>query len=285
MKIMQDYSTHPAQRYLLIDFAKKVFNLDLTEWNDKGYWDTGYQPISFLDQGKIVANVNLYYLEMIFAGKPIEIVQFSTVGTLPEYRKKGLSSHLLKEVIRLCKKKPIFLFADYDAVPFYNKLGFEFQEEYKYYTKFSNSERKEGLVRLNPEDKNHLNLIYDAAGKRTSISDEIGVLNPKLIMFHALYTLRNNIFRIPQLDTIIFYRKHQNRLIIYDIIGADVPDFSEILPYIMDNEISTAEFMFCPDKLNIPKIQTEVFTDNQLHFYNFLQLENRKFIFPFTSHA
>jgi len=206
---------------------------------------------------------------------------------LPEYRGKGLGKKLTLKAIEWCKKDYdfIFLFADEDAVPFYRKQNFLFQKEYKYVVEMQAVQRKPGIQKLDMNNKEHLQILYKYAQGRTSVSDKIGILNEKLLMFHALYLVRDLIYYIPDLEIILFYSKKGNKFIFYDIIGKELTKFSDIFPYISDNKISFIEFLFMPDKLELANFKTTEFSDNQLYIYNSSPFNNEKIIFPFTSHA
>nr|MBC8383952.1 GNAT family N-acetyltransferase [Candidatus Cloacimonadota bacterium] len=221
MKLLQDYCEDPSKRYLLNNFSKKVFNLDFSKWEGNGFWDSAYKPISLLDNGEIISNVSIYSLEMIINGKKCKVAQLSTVGTLPEYRKKGFGNKLINEAIKILEKNHelIFLFADEDAVEFYQTLGFSFKMESKYVARIPKYQRKKGLQQLDMKNKTDLMKLHKYAQKRISVSDVIGIFNENLLMFHGLYTLTEHIYFIPDLDIIIIYKIKENKLVLFDIIG------------------------------------------------------------------
>ena len=286
-KLIKDYCENPGNRHLLTDFAIQIFNLDLTRWIQNGFWDENYKPISFLENDKIVSNVSVYSLQMIMNGQMKRASQFSTVGTLPEYRREGLGKKLIQEAIEFCREDHdfIFLYANDEAVSFYQKQNFLFQKEYKYFVELKAIRQKRGIIKLEMSNLDNLQKVYEFARDRKPVSNKIGILSEKLLMYHALYPVSDFIFFIPELELILIFERKENKLIIYDIIGKEIPKFSDIFPYISNNENTIIEFQFMPDKLGSMNFKTREFTDNQLHIYELSPFKNEKIIFPFTSQA
>ena len=105
-----DYFGNPADREALKVFAKTVFGLDFTRWEKYGLWDEKYVPFSLFDGDKIIANVCTYPSRIFMSGSEYSGVQLHTVGTLPEYRKKGLQRIIMERVVEWCYPAHDFIF-------------------------------------------------------------------------------------------------------------------------------------------------------------------------------
>ena len=56
----ENYSEQPGPgRDSLIAFVREIHGLDLTLWNELGFWDTAYRPFSFFEGDEIVSSVCL----------------------------------------------------------------------------------------------------------------------------------------------------------------------------------------------------------------------------------
>ena len=65
-------------------FLATIHGLDLSLWEQKGYWDhENYIAFSLFEGQRIVATTNLYSMEMQVEGRRCRLGQFSGVGTLP----------------------------------------------------------------------------------------------------------------------------------------------------------------------------------------------------------
>lgn len=269
-------------RYLL-----KVFGLDLHLWDNMGFWDNKYRPFSFFDNDVVVSNVCVYSMDMVVQGTSSRVAQISAVGTLPEYRRQGLSKELTEKAIEWAKSRHDFfyLFADKDAYLFYEKLGFTFVDEYQTRVPLAGKTARSGSVRLDVARKDQLDLVYRYALDRAPVSGTLGVLNDKLLMYWCLYGLRDHIYHIPDLDILVLYKRDNGVVSLYDVIGSEMPPFSDIYPYIADQRDEAVEFFFMPDRLNLKSTELVGIDDNGTHFMGNFPLANARFIFPMTSHA
>jgi hypothetical protein len=128
-------------------------------------------------------------------------------------------------------------------------------------------------------------MLYNLARDRAPVSDRLGMLNAKLVMFHALYTLRDRALYVPQLDVVAFCKRDATRLTICDIVGRDLPQWSALYPFLADESDTEVAFGFWPDRLGIPdEIRLRELTANNLHVKGDFDA-SRPVLFPFTAHA
>lgn len=269
-----------------IRFLNLIHNLDLTRWDDSGYWDSNYYPFSFFDKKKIVSNVSVYSIEMNIDGVKQKVAQISSVGTDPEYRKRGLSTNLLERALNFAKKEHqhIFLFADKNAQKLYQKFGFQYSAEYLPTIDLNSSNHKSLVRKLSLSNTDDLYLIDNKVTSREFISNKIGYKSRNLLYFWLIYFLNDSIYYIDDLECLILMKQENRILTIFDIIGSNIPDFEKLLPYIADKSISQIQFRFMIDKLNIENIE-HIETDNGLHLSESFPLQKEKLIFPQTVQA
>jgi hypothetical protein len=212
-------------------------------------------------------------------------VQISGVGTHLDWRRQGLSRKLTVLGLERFRDQHegVFLFADEEAIPYYLRCGFSALDESQEFCQINGVPIKSGLVRLNPSDQQDLDKIYGYAESRVRISDKFSIFSPKLLMFHALYTLRNKVYEIPELDCLVFFDRNDEVVNIYDILGRTIPTFEEIYPYISSETDKQINFHFHTDKLGIRGVQTRVLLGNNTFVKGSFPLSAP--VFPFTSRA
>ncbi len=270
-----------------IDLLIQIFGLDLSLWDRMGFWDDNYRPFSYFEDDRLVSSLCIYSLEMMIAGKLCRVAQVSGVGTLPEYRRRGLNSELTRKALDWARDKHdfFFLFADDDAHPFYKSCGFRRADEHQISIPVVGQSPLPGAKKLELANEQHLQLICSCAEHRAPISNELGVMNQKLFMFWCLYFLKKNIYYLADLEVLVLCKREQGVLTIFDIVGREIPTFAELYPFIAGESDESVRFEFMVDKLGLADpVQTRA-SDSGLHLMGEFPLQDKKFLFPCTAHA
>lgn len=270
------------------EFLISIHGLDLSLWERMGYWDhEHYSAFSLFDGDRIVATANLYSMEMVVEGVRRRLGQFSGVGTSPEFRGLGLNRWLTEQALESAgaTHDGFFLFADEDAVPFYAKCGFVQVDETIAALSVTPPAGAPGLRKLDPGDDDDLSLLYQLARERSPVSDLLGAWNAKLLMFHCLYTLRDCLYYIPDLDTAVFFEVDSGVMTLFDVVARKVPSFTELHPYIAGTRHHEIRFFFMPDRMGVEPTSWTVLEDNHLHVLPPLHLPEPRRLFPYVSRA
>jgi GNAT superfamily N-acetyltransferase len=282
-----DYWADPPARRAFKEFLLAIHGLDLTLWEEKGFWDENYRAFSLFDGDRVVSSVCLYSVDMTLAGTQCRVGQFSGVGTLPPYRRRGLARWLTQEALERTSAAHAgyFLFADDDALTFYQRCGFAPVAETGVSLAVVPSRPRAGLRKLDARDDRNLELIYRVACERSPVSTTLGAWNPKLLMFHCLYALRENVYSIDDLDVVVLFKTEGERLDLLDVVGRRVPSFAELHPYLARNDQREVRFHFVTDKLEITPTGRWSPSGNNAHIRGPFVLPGPERIFPATAHA
>jgi GNAT superfamily N-acetyltransferase len=285
LEFRSQYWDHAPSKQAFMRFIRKIHGLDFTLWDDLGYWDSAYTPFSYFRGDEVIASVCIYLLEAIVDGEPAQLIQISGVGTHEAWRRKGLSRELTRRGLAWAGDTPagVFLFSDTDAVPFYLKSGFTPSEEYLCASPIQCSKPRSGIEKMDMNDPSMVQRVFQYAAVREAISHRFSISNPKLVAFHALYTLRDCTFFIPELDCVLFFRRESATLHIYDILAPQLPPLEEILPYLChrgDTEVICHFFM---DKLGLAETKVNILEGN--HFFTRDHFPVNPVVFPYTSRA
>jgi GNAT superfamily N-acetyltransferase len=283
----ENYWDNPERKAAFQRYLIEVFGLDLSLWDKTGFWDHRYRPFSFFDRNKVVSNVNVYTMCMIVAGRLCQAAQLSAVGTLPEYRRRGLGRQLTEKAIEWARRDHefFFLFADDHAFRFYEHCGFHRVEEFSSRITAPVVAARPGVVKLNMQNTEHLALTWRIASTREPVSDRLGVSNSKLFMFWCLHSLNDHIYYLPEPEILVLYKRDNGRVTVFDIVGKNLPAFAEMYSYILDEQDKAIEFLFMVDKLRVGDVDPVRIEGNGTHVRGSFPLEGTMFAFPFTSHA
>src|SRR5206468_1230918 len=63
-------------------------------WEGAGYWDDDYSPYSYFEGDRVVSSLCIYTMHALVNGRACKVAQVSGVGTLAEYRRRGLNRQL-----------------------------------------------------------------------------------------------------------------------------------------------------------------------------------------------
>ena len=267
-------------------FAYKIHGLDFTEWESRGFWDSAYTPFSLFHGNTVVASVCIYSLDAIVDGVRTKIAQISGVGTLQQWRRKGLNRRLTSiglEWAEVKKHDGVFLFSDTDAIPFYEKCGFKAITEFVETTPAPRQPKCSGVKLLNPDCIQDLEKIYRYATNRAPLSEKFSVLNAKLFMFHVLYGLRDCVFEVPDLECLVLFRRDKGILNIFDVVGTQIPRFNDLYPYVADETDRFVEFHFFADKMGIKNSSLKQLDGNNPFVVSGFPIDQP--VFPYTSRA
>lgn len=280
---------NPPLKIKMMDFINKIHGLDLGLWDEKGLWDyDNYIPYTYFDENdKVVSGLNVFYMDFIFNGKKTLCAQFSGVGTEENHRRKGLAKQLTEKALEDIHKKDsdafIFLFADDEAVPFYENSNFVPVKEYSAVISVDKTNPLPGLTKLSIQ--NDFELIKKYLDSSLPVSFKMGCCNKAIRGFHVLYTLSDKMYHIPELELIISFKIVDGMMSIYEILGEKIPLWDEILPYIYKDNLKKAEFFFTPDSLGINDFQWLEKKGNNPFIYKTNKQPLEKLIFPYTCHA
>lgn len=285
LELQARYWNDPAAKAAFKQFMITIHGLDFKAWDEADLWDEAYTPFSYFKDGQVISNVCVYLLDAVINGASTRVAQISGVGTLEVWRRQGLSRSLTQAALEWATGKyaGLFLFADEEAIPYYQQTGFTEFPEYLEWVTAIPSVRRSGLKQLTPKQPSDLKKIIKLAASREPISNRFSVLNHRLLGFHALYTLHDCAYEIQDLNLILFYRRDEEKIVIYDILAPQIPPFEEIYPYLAEPTDRQIEFRFFTDKLSIANVQQrELVGDNAFTLGSF---PVKNVVFPYTSKA
>ncbi|WP_346401773.1 GNAT family N-acetyltransferase, partial [Listeria monocytogenes] len=98
-EMISDYKDNKMYRDSFNRLAESTFDINFEEWYRDGFWNDKYICYSYIDDNKVIANVSINKMNLIYQGEDYRALQIGTVMTHPDYRGQGLAKKLLEHVI------------------------------------------------------------------------------------------------------------------------------------------------------------------------------------------
>lgn len=275
MELVSNYMRDDALRHALNDLTKKTFGFDFEDWVTGGYFEGDYIPYSFIEDGKIISNVSANRMTFLQNGVERNYIQIGTVMTDEAYRRQGLAKKLMEHVVKQYKDScdGFYLFANLDAVDFYDKCGFSKETEYRYSVKNEFCMRKsagEIFMPVNTADERMKQKYMDMV-RHSAVNSVLEHLNKfGLQMFYTADM--ENVYYAKDMDCFIVAEIEENTLLLQSIICKNHVTLLDVLQRVR-GEYHKCQLGFTPD-------YRLFYLGEQLK-----SIENEKLYFPELSHA
>ena len=292
MELVSNYMRDDTLRHALNDLTKKTFGFDFEDWVTGGYFEGDYIPYSFIEDGKIISNVSANRMTFLQNGVERNYIQIGTVMTDEAYRRQGLAKKLMEHVIKQYKDDcdGFYLFANPDAVVFYNRCGFSKETEYRYSVKNEFCMGKsagEIFMPVNTADEQMKQKYMDMV-RRSAVNSSLEQLNKfGLQMFYSADM--ENVYYAKDMDCFIVAEMEENTLHLQSIICENHVTLLDVLQRVR-GEYHNCQLGFTPALKDMDICVAEQYdgADDYRLFYLGEQLksiENEKLYFPELSHA
>lgn len=252
MEYIKDFKAHDDLRKSFNKLACKTFGIEFEKWFQYGYWTKKYIPYSYVDRGKVAANVSVNILDLVINGEQVSAIQVGTVMTDPDYRENGYSRMLMEKVIEEYSGIDlVYLFANQSVLDFYPKFGFERIAETNFSIAHSFSETYKGRIRrLDCSNPGDLHFIYKMAANRSPLSSIFSTIGTEeLLLFYAINVFPNDFYFVEELNSIVVCQNEGTVLHLFDIISEDMDQVKSdhIINKFADEKTEKVIFHFTPE--------------------------------------
>ena len=287
-KIHENYRDDQFLRNEFFNLIEKIFpSADFKEWYLKGFWEDNYIPYSILKDNKIVSSVCISEMEIFVKGGLLKGIQFSAVGTLPEYRKQGLSKILMEHVLDKYKASTdiFFLFANDGVLDFYPKFGFKKYDEVVFKSQSNIPEPNFSARQLNIENETDLELVKNLLKKRLPITRLFCAVDFGFITMWHIFNFYSKSLLYLDLENVIFIvTEEDDQLHLWDVIYDKPFDFYPVISKVIkSNSLKSINYYFSPDQLNFEFDETVPYIDSPLFIMGDFKLQGENFKFPATA--
>ena len=276
-------------RHMLNDLTRKTFGFDFEGWVTNGYFEGDYIPYSIEHEGKIISNVSANRMQFMQNGVLKNYIQIGTVMTDENYRKQGLAADLIRRVIKEYEHAcdGIYLFGNLDAIGFYQKMGFEMMNQYRYFVKeeFCSSEKAE--TRFKPlkdlgeeKKKQYLDRVRESAPH--SSFEQMNKYGLQMFYTSGL----DNVFYAKDIDCFIVFEQGEYP-VLQSVLCKEKIALTEVLKRL---NIDRCRLGFTPLDEDMEKCFSEVYDGGEDYRLFYMgealrSIEQDKLYFPDLSHA
>ncbi|MGH1364202.1 MAG: GNAT family N-acetyltransferase [Calditrichia bacterium] len=250
MRFVTNYASDTVLRDSLNKLSLKIFGFTVLKEND-----LHYMPFSFVDNGKIVANVSVGTFHQCINGKKQIAYMVQTVCTMPDYRKQGLIRRLFQQVDSYINAQngSAFLLANRNLADFYQQFNFMPIEMAGHF------EASPPITVFHPSQVSNVDIrrasdasrLAEYVRRRTSISNVYGDIEQNwLFLWYCDNLFKNDIYYIAELDVFVIYKIEGQFLKLFDIVGKVIPTIEKLYPYIATEAVQKIKYYFTPDKLS-----------------------------------
>lgn len=292
MELVSNYMRDDTLRHALNDLTKKTFWFDFEDWVTGGYFEGDYIPYSFIEDGKIISNVSANRMIFLQNGVKKNYIQIGTVMTDEAYRRQGLAKKLIEHVVKQYKDScdGFYLFANLDAVDFYDKCGFSRGIEYRYSVKKEYCKKQstgESFVLVDAADQQMKQKYMDMV-RHSAVQSSMEQINKfGLQMFYTADL--DSVYYAKDLDCFIVAEMEEETLLLQSVLCKHRVPLLQILQRVeMSYQTCRLGFTPCEDDAELCKAEPYDGEGDYRLFYLGKELENikkQKVYFPELSHA
>ncbi len=292
MEFIFDYMENDILRHKLNTLTRKIYGFDFENWMAGGYFEGDYIPFSFIQDGKILANVSANRMHFIQNGVPKYYIQLGTVMTDEAYRRQGLAGKLMGHIIKNYENKcdGIYLFSNRSALGFYRKTGFKESEQYLYSLKkaWRGGMQRGAAFRKTCGQDEQIKRKYMDAVRNCAVNSALEHVNKfGLQMFYT--SDLQNVYYADDMDCFAIMEQTKDTLILKSIISKQHISMKDIVSHI-GVTYNSLILGFTPASSDLDMFEVSVFDDknDDRLFYrgeDLERIEKEKLFFPQLSHA
>lgn len=292
MELVRDYMCDGGLRHALNELTQQTFGFDFEDWVRGGYFEGGYIPYSFAEDGKILSNASANRMCFLQNGVRKNYIQIGTVMTSEAYRRRGFAKKLVEQILDTYKNKcdGIYLFANLDALDFYRKIGLKEGVEFQYTLKAEYMAGFGKKGRFKPVDgkDQKIRQQYMEAVRASAVNASLEQLNKfGLQMFYT--SSLSNVYYADDIDCFAVMEMSGDMLILQSIICRETLPMREIISRIGES-CQHLKLGFSPCAGDASLFEASVFNgggDYRLFYLGkeLESIEKEKLFFPLLSHA
>lgn len=268
--------------------TEATFGFSFEPWYRQGLWGDHYIPYSLIDNDRVIANVAVNHIEFDIEKERKVGLQLGTVMTDEKYRHQGLNRFIMNKVMNEWKDHVdfIYLFANDTVLDFYPKFNFEVVKEYQQRIKISAPNATTPWKKLNMDDQKDVMFLTKTINVTAPISKIAIRNNASLILFYCLYFMKNNVFFIEELNTIVIAEFDGDTLHLNDVFSTTPIGINDIIQTVPDKHIRQVVLGFTSwEELDSDNHLLQG-TDTLFVLKDHLELfRNKQWMFPLLSHA
>lgn len=292
-QLVTNYQHDQNLRSRFNKLTQKVYDFNFEKWYQSGYWEDNCLLYSLIDDHHIVSHITVTVIDFIVLGQQKKYVQLGTVMTDENYRNLGLARELMEKVLDEWKDKcdMIYLFANDDVLDFYPKFDFIPVNEYEASKRIAKMNSPFIVRKLDIRQISDRELLHQTAQQAVPLFKISMQNNAGLIMFYSnyfdLFSVKENLYYIDDLQTVVIAEHDQDTLIIYDILSIQQVDINDVIQAIARKRTKTVILGSMP--INSEDYDISLFKEDDSTLFVLAKqselFEKNQLCFPMLSHT
>lgn len=285
--LVKNYRDNNALRKSFNGLAKKTFGLDFEDWYQNGYWGDNYNPYSIVSEDRVVANVSVNIIDILWKRNIKHFIQLGTVMTEESYRKKGLIRQIMEEVEKDYGKSTdgMYLFANDSVIDFYPKFGYRKETEYQCQKQVSTGKER-SIMHIPMGSRKERDILEDRIRHSHPCGSFHMADNSGLIMFYVTKFMQENVYYDSQQDAYVIAEEEAGELFIHNIFSAQKVNIDKVIES-FGKGINHVTLGFTPEDKS-GYVVTEAEEEDTTLFIKgdgFVGFKSSELMFPTLSHA
>jgi GNAT superfamily N-acetyltransferase len=212
-------------------------------------WPRGYRAYAYLEGSRLAANVSVFPLPLMIAGRRVEAGGVQSVATAPPYRGQGLFSDLMERMLQDVKGRYATLLLYSGSPALYHKFGFRTLRAQSFAADPAPQGGNLPHRRLSLESSDDIALVRRLFRVRTPVSDRLGLIGHEAAFFlNVLWHRAWDLLYLPDHDALLVRREKDGVPQLLDVVAARMPPLA-VLAGALGRSGQRLEIFFPPDKL------------------------------------
>jgi hypothetical protein len=202
------------------------------------------------EKGEVISHVGFLEYPILINGQFHKVGALHAICTKESHRGQGLASSLIQEALHWSKNHYNFVILFTEIPKFYEKLSFQYIQEYRFRLPCKRSKGSKSLTPLiSPKDNS---LFLKCFQNQVPLSNRVWVKDSgDIASFNTLfatYPAYWSLYYSSSINGLISCELKDKTLHLFDIISSNVPSLDLILDH-LPTDIEEVYFYFSPDRL------------------------------------
>jgi GNAT superfamily N-acetyltransferase len=257
-------------------------------WAQAGGWNAGYEVFAVVKERQLASIIGVMDMHFLFDGVEYDGAQLGAVGTVPDFRGKGLCRQLMNWALAAHRApdRPVILFANGTVLDFYPRFGFRPVAEKRFLLARRLEPTLRPVRRLDLTVRADRASLADCCARAAPISRRFAARAYFSIMLWQLIHRSRSIFLLDDIAAALVVSQVARRLIVHDVYAPSAFDLVAALPSVIDAAVEEIEFCFDPEEwLAEMPTTVELYTEDQCFLLWSGSLVDGKCRFPDLAHT
>jgi ribosomal protein S18 acetylase RimI-like enzyme len=233
-------------------YVPRVFpRADFRAWYVRGGWTDDYEAHVLAEGDEVVANVSVMRMRLVVDGCEVRGAQLGAVGSVPEWRGRGLMRPLLERVLEGLEREAelVLLYANEGVLDFYPRFGFRRARESLFELAVSLDPAASPAPRVDLDDPAQRAAWLRACARSPPPTERFGArAYGSAALWHACAFYRQDVHVLAEGEAYAVAVQRGDTLELLDVAAPRPFELLPALPRVLRRPIARIRFGFCPER-------------------------------------